>query len=203
MGVTVKVDGDNIRRAYVASVDFGLSVVNLNMSTAPEAEGNSDTGFSGGHIAVSETLAVVTGKDSGHLWVLDINDPAFPSVVGELDTTYYTFNDVALHVKMSTTDKTMAVVAAAYDGILVVDLTYPQAPSVIGRYNTPGCAYAVALNTQGTLAYVADGSDGFKILSLDNPQSPTLVGQMPFATAIYKDIAVNRWACLPGKPSGR
>ena len=49
----------------------------------------------------------------------------------------------------------------------------------------------MALNTEGTLPYVADGTDGFKILSLSNPQTPTLTGKMLFATAIYKDIAVN------------
>ena len=97
----------------------------------------------------------------------------------------------------------MAVVAAgAPGGIKVVDLTNPAAPSIIGTYDTPGSAYAVALNSTGTLAYVADGSQGLKILSLSNPRSPTLAGSLS-TYGSWTDVAVQGGtACLVNQLAG-
>ena len=87
MDVVTKVDEDGIKRAYLASGVFGLSSVNVNSPTAPKVDGASDTIFSGGKIAASGSLSVVTGKNEAgmaHLWVLDISDPVYPKLDGEL-----------------------------------------------------------------------------------------------------------------------
>ena len=47
-------------------------------------------------------------------------------------------------------------------------------PVLLGTYDTPGNARAVAIS--GTVAYVADGASGLMILNVTNPASPTLLG---------------------------
>jgi len=194
MDVLTKVDDDGIKRAYLASGVFGLSAVNVNNTSAPKVEGASDIIFAGEHIAASSSLSVVTGEDDAgmaHLWVLDISDPVYPKLDGELDTTLTDFYDVALNSTAS-----MAVVAAGSQGIRVVDLTNPAAPSVIGSYDTPGSARGVALNSTGTLAYVADFY-GLQILSLANPRAPSLVGSLNNSYYSWVDVAVSGGiACL-------
>ena len=118
--------------AYVAASGEGLKIYRVASAPVPEATLNDN--FTGARTAVDGNLAVVAGHnlitDRAQLKTVNISNPAATFVLwdGDIDTTYYTFNDVALHVKMSTTDKTMAVVAAAYDGILVVNLTYLKHP---------------------------------------------------------------------------
>src|SRR5207245_1717201 len=130
--------------------------------TAPFIIGSSDVPFFGHSIAVSGTRAVVGGRTEAglaHLWVLDLSVPTAPTVLGELATTapVTTSGTGYMGIALNSTG-TRAVMALGSTGIWVVDLTNPAAPSFQGAYNTPGTAYAVALNSAGTLAYVADGS---------------------------------------------
>ena len=84
----------------------------------------------------------------------------------------------------------MAVVAAGGQGVQVIDLSNPVAPSVIGSYNTPGSARGVALNSAGTLAYVADFYS-LQIISLSNPRAPSLVGSLSWSSGGWIDVAVS------------
>jgi hypothetical protein len=199
--VTVKTDADGNKRAYLSSAVSGLSVINVNTPSAPETEGNSDTLFSGDNIAASGALAVITNKIQKKLWVADISEPASPAVVGEFAMSQSTY-DVALHTKQSTTDITMAVVAAGLSGIQVIDLSTPAYPAVIGTYNTPGNAYAVALNSAGTIAYVADGT-GLRIVSLSNPSAPSLLGNLNISFGVWIDVAVSgNIVCMANQQGG-
>ena len=204
MDVAAKTDADGIKRAYVASQEFGFSVIDVSSATAPVIENISDKLFSGEYIAASGALAVVTGKLPGEttkrLWAAKLNNAARPFVVGELTTSgTLVINDVALHIKGSATDITMAVVAAGSQGIKVIDLTNcmnltsppitPIVPPVIGTYDTSGNAYAVALNSTGTIAYVADGN-GLRIVSLSNPRAPSLLASLSIGS-VLTDVAVS------------
>ncbi len=183
-------------KAFIASKIFGLSTLDVVIPADPLLLGSADIPFSGKNISISGTLAVITGADStgkAHLWVVDISDEAYPSVLGELATSMPAFWDVALN-----STATMAVVAAGTQGILVVDLNNPAAPTVIGTYDTPGTAYGVALNSNSTIAYVADGTEGLKILSLSNPRSPALLGSLRLSGLCWNDVELygTTVACL-------
>jgi hypothetical protein len=172
-------------RAYVASDPFGLSVVDVTNSAAPKIVGASDVPFNGQSIAVRGTRAVVVGNVGGmaHLWVLDLTVPAKPVVLGELATTVpFTVTGTGYMGVALNSTATRAVMAVGNTGIYIVDLTNPAAPSVMGSYNTPGTAFAVALDSTGTLAYVADGSLGhLQIVNLANPSAPSLAGSLTTA----------------------
>ena len=58
--------------------------------------------------------------------------------------------------------------------LLILDITNPAAPNVVGRYDTPGSACGVTV--VGHLAYVAGGAAGLEIFDIANPAAPTLVG---------------------------
>jgi hypothetical protein len=67
-----------------------------------------------------------------------------------------------------------AYVADIANGLLVIDITNPTAPTEVGFYDTPGEAYGVALS--GDYAYVGDGSSGLRVIDISNPTAPVEVG---------------------------
>ena len=171
---------------YVASREYGLSVVDVSVPSAPAMLGVSEGSFAGSHVAVGGTHAVVTGAVGGvaHLWVLDVTATAAPRVMGELAAgPNVGFTDVAVNGT-----GTLAVAAVGGVGIWVIDLTNPAAPVLRATYATGGTAYGVALNSTGTLAYVANVGS-VQIVSLSNPSAPSLVGSLAIS-GVFRDIAV-------------
>ncbi len=68
----------------------------------------------------------------------------------------------------------LAYVAAAEAGLVILDVTDPTAPVVVGSVDTPGWAFGV--DVVGGLAYVGDGPAGFRIVDVSDPAAPTLRG---------------------------
>jgi hypothetical protein len=121
---------------------------------------------------------------------MNSTDPKNPGIVGQLSTTTPIYDASAFKDVALTSDGTIAVVASGLQGIRVIDVSVPSAPTQIGSYNTPGTAYGVTLNSAGTIAYVADGSSGLQILSLSNPRSPALLGSKTVSGTTMKDVAL-------------
>ena len=133
-------------------------------------------------LAVAGTTAVVVGSDTTSstalLEILDVSTPSQPVVRGTLrNATVPFFTGAALNGA-----GTQAVVSLGSAGIWVIDVA---SASVLGSYDTPGTANAVALNpvTQGsyapgTLAYVADGAQGLRVLDISHPAQPLSVGSL-------------------------
>ena len=67
-----------------------------------------------------------------------------------------------------------AFVADEVDGLVVIDISDPSAPTRMGAYDTPG--YAKDVDVVGSYAYVADGSAGLRIIDVSHPVTPTEVG---------------------------
>jgi hypothetical protein len=147
--------------------------------------------FASRHVAVAGTVTVVAGSDlatnTARLQVIDAADPTAPRIASEMPTSVVAgttsgFLDIA-------TVGSRAVTAMGSAGIWVVDVSMTSTPIVRGTYDTPGVAYAVALNSAGTIAYVADGLQGLKIVSVSTPTAPTLLGSLA-VSGIQQDIAV-------------
>jgi len=94
-------------------------------------------------------LVYVADADGG-LVVVDIADPAAPSVVGRLD--------VPGSVKDLELAGDRAVLAAGGAGIALVSLADPRAPVLVEMEGTPGSALGVALGNAGAV-YVSDWND--------------------------------------------
>ncbi len=69
-----------------------------------------------------------------------------------------------------------AYVAHGNDGLLVLDISDPTSPTVVGGVDTSGIAYNV--HVSGSYAYVASGSGGLQIVDISDPESPTIVSSV-------------------------
>jgi len=67
-----------------------------------------------------------------------------------------------------------AYVADGSNGLVIVDVTNPEAPTLKGSYDTAGTSWGVAV--AGNYAYVADWDNGLVVIDISDPEAPTLKG---------------------------
>ncbi len=126
-------------------------------------------------------LAVSGNNDGSGLQIVDVSNPAAPSLLGSsstpsLDSAYGVFvKDSKAYVAHG--------VGSLYNnpGLHILDVSNPAAPLVLGRYDTPARAKSVYVS--GSTAYVsAYSSDnqyldsGLYIIDVSNPAAPSLLG---------------------------
>lgn len=155
--------------AYVASGEFGLSVVDVSVPGEPQVLGASLPPFYGERVAVSGSLAVVTSNSNG-MNVVDVSNPYAPVTVGAMSGI---FRGAAVSGSLAYLMQTVPGNPATVD-LVVVDLSVPSDPVIVGR-TTIGYE-ANDIKIVGSLAYIAAGSNGLKIADLTSPTSPKMVG---------------------------
>lgn len=101
------------------------------------------------------------------LIVLNITDPARPTVVGQTSVLPGVIHSLAVV-------GSHAYIAAGLAGLRVIDIADPTAPTEIGFYDTPGDTWGVAVGEDRV--YVADGYAGLRIINVANPVAPVLIG---------------------------
>jgi hypothetical protein len=95
-----------------------------------------------------------------NLLVMNVSDPAHPSVVGQLR--------VLDGVVRSLTVVGNAIYAGVgYAGLRVISIAAPAKPQVVGGIDTPGFSWNVRV--VGNYAYIADGDQGLRIISIADP----------------------------------
>ncbi len=155
--------------AYVADDDHGLQIVETgHMTITGSWEGTGKAGS----VAVVDTTAYVGDSEEGLFLVdVDLSDPSNPSELGHLETPG--------HAEQVVVSGDYAYVADGPAGLVIVDVSDADAPVTVGRCDTPGWAYDVALGTTpgGPVAYVADGSQGFTVVDIATPANPVSLGQ--------------------------
>ncbi len=70
----------------------------------------------------------------------------------------------------------VAYVTADPEGLAIIDISDPENPFILGRYDTPGVAKDVRV--QNGVAYVADGANGLMIIGVNNPAVPNLLARL-------------------------
>ncbi|KKQ26891.1 MAG: hypothetical protein US42_C0019G0001, partial [Candidatus Magasanikbacteria bacterium GW2011_GWC2_37_14] len=108
-----------------------------------------------------------TGGSSG-LQIIDISNPASPSLVGS-----YTTASSALKVYVS---GKYAYVAEGDAGLQIMDISNPASPSLVGTYDAPPSDSINGVYVSGKYAYVSINSYGLQIIDISNPSLPNLVG---------------------------
>jgi len=156
--------------AYVGQGQH-LVVLDISNPSQPFELGRIHTIDITSDIKISGSYAYVT-SDNGGLVIVDISDPAAPTLAGSYDTGY------ALGVAVSSN---YAYVADDENGLVIIDISNPAAPTLAGSYDTAGYAKGVAVS--GNYAYVADHHNGLVIIDISNPAVPTLAGS--YDTAGY------------------
>ena len=74
-----------------------------------------------------------------------------------------------------------AFIADGADGLRIVDVGDPQAPTVVGHCDTPGMASDVSVCWP--YAFVADGDAGLQVVDVSDPAHPAIVTSLQLAAA--------------------
>lgn len=160
------------------------------------AEESLPTRFGSQRIEVSGSLGVVAeGACGGNDWgeycnggidVLDVPASGPPAIVGglELDGPVQSAAILGTYAYL------------AYQGVLVVDLSDPTAPSIVGSVAEP----ANDLTVHGSHLYVA--GSGLTILDLSNPSSPAFIGHVDIAGFPNRVVVAGTVAYIADGDSG-
>lgn len=170
--------------AYVCC-DAGLVVVDLNDPKHPKITSVVDEDIHHPHSVTAQfRYAFVT--DEHGVSVLDITHPEKPHPVHHVPVE----DAHSIYVA-----RTYAYVAAGHSGLVIIDVTNPEAAFVDQVYTAGGCindAHDVQLGiTNASLfAYVADGKNGLRVVQLTSPEIPGNDGfsprPVPYLVATYK-----------------
>ena len=116
--------------------------------------------------------------DAEGLKVVDVTEPRRPRVIHAATIPLSDAHRVFVA-------RTYAYVAAGKDGLVIVDVERPEAPSVMVKYDAEGRLtdardVIVATTNASLFAYVADGVNGLKVLQLTSPElQPKFYGFSP------------------------
>jgi hypothetical protein len=163
--VGVAVSGAHV---YVGDSGSGLVVVDVTVPESPQVVGSAATPGSAGDVSVSDTCAYVCYGPAGGLAMIDVSDPRFPRLIGQVGLT-----DIeSMGAKGVALAGTIACVGTGLTGLQLIDVTNPRTASVLGEVDISGSGLAIA----GAHAYVADYGDGLQVVDIGDPTDPRVVG---------------------------
>ena len=175
----IEVDGEKV---FVMEGGTGgkLRIFNISDPTNPIELGSRTTDGASA-IAVADTLAFLTGDDSG-LSVLDISDPAQPYPVG-----YYS-NYGGADIKISGTH---AYIARVSYGLLILDISDPSNPvNVSDSYPFDG----VSIELINELAIIAGHDNSYnyllRMIDISDPQNQVMIGELSLPVSI-SDLSIS------------
>jgi len=160
--------------AYITT-DAGLVVLDLDKPDAPKVTAQ---------IALNDARA--SAVQFRYLWVTDVEGVKLFNItnlrepIAVPDATMVLANARKLYLA-----RTYAYVAAKQDGLVILDITNPEAPVEYMRYNAGGTLsdaedVVVGSTNASLFAYVADGRNGMKVVQLTSPESqPKFYGFSP------------------------
>lgn len=129
-------------------------------------------------VSVAQQFRYLFVTDEDGLKTIDITDPKNAFVVpGSLVAM-----DTANHLFVA---RTFAYVAAGKEGLMIVDITHPEKPSMYQRFDADkkikdAKDVVVATTNASLFAYIADGVGGLKVVQLTSPESqPRFYGFSP------------------------
>jgi len=124
------------------------------------------------------------------LCIYDVSDPVNPKNVSKLayeERELYFISGVGIHVVGD-----YAYIADDYAGLIIVDISNPEKPEEVGRYESVLFEGNVnSVYVKGSYAYVAAWKHGLEIIDVSTPTNPTKIGGImdtgmyPRATGVY------------------
>jgi len=157
------IEGDH---AYVV-LQTGLAVYDVSDPEAPTPVGS--LAIDPGRLAVSGGFAYLVGGWPGTLSVVDVSAPAAPALVTSYEIAYDNFNGIAVFGNR-------VYLPSVFEGVFIVDVSNPAAPSLLGVMDTPAGPRDVAV--VGSIAYVAFNDSGVHAFDLADPASPVEVARI-------------------------
>jgi hypothetical protein len=178
-----------------------LSNVASSTTTAnwltPLLAGNLD--LSGTHDGIKIQVVgnyayVVRGTGSPNFQIINISNPAAPSLTGSLNLTSSANNIYVLG--------NYAYVASSDTAgeLKIINITNPAAPVLTGTYNAPGTSAAGnGIFVNGTTAYLVRTTSSDKelyIVNVTTPASPVALGSLELAATAYDVVVSGSYAYI-------
>ncbi|MGE0086447.1 MAG: carboxypeptidase regulatory-like domain-containing protein [Desulfococcaceae bacterium] len=143
-------------------------------------------------VAVKNTTVYIAGIYFGgrrtypvfnDLYVVNVQDPANPAIIGSVNETCVTTNKCLPRI---TVEGTKAHVTCG-GSLQIIDVSNPTTPEIMGSEDT--LTYCVSgVTVEGTTAYVADAK-GLQIINVAVPTAPTIIGSVDMPGA--NDVTVS------------
>jgi hypothetical protein len=192
---------------YALNFNNGMVIFDLSNPAEPKNIGTFD--FDGTYLwsikIAGQYLYMTSGEEGSKLQILDISNPAKPTLKGnyipEEDTAgFYTLYDVEVK------DNYAYVVFHYYDDILwdlvgrmhVLDISDPGNPTFIGKYTDLISPLSIA--AVGNILYIADSSLGLVLVDTSDPANPKKTTSNPDKEA-SKVVVHGNHAYLSNKAS--
>lgn len=158
-----------IKDGYIYTVDHsaGLKIYDISNAVTPTLSGKiaASSLESSNLAAVRGSYAYVFTWFYKEMYIYDISDPTHP-VEKRIQNMGVITNDIKL-------SGNYAYLAASDSGLIVMDISNPFTPVVVGNCPT---SLARGVYVNGNYAYIAGDNGGFYIIDISNPASPTQVG---------------------------
>ena len=158
---------------YLTHVDTGLTIVDGTNPAALEWIGTNE-GVDLGHMSQWEDRLYVANQ-SGIVQVMDISDRSNPVPVGAIE-------ELGTPWRLATTESALYI-ADSLDGLVTVDLSDPDLPTVADTISVPGIQ-DVAVS--GQLLVAAAGIRGAILYDLSHPLQPRQIGQLRYGSAVLR-----------------
>lgn len=133
-------------------------------------------------VAASEDL-VFFGSGI-HLMVAEVRAEGEIAILAELELP-----DIVSEIEVR---DGIAYIAASSSGLLLVDVTEPTSPVLVGGLDTPGNALRVALD--GDLALIADHRGGLRLVDIGDPEDPREISSMDFSRPVDEAVPIGGYA---------
>ena len=112
--------------------------------------------------------------------IVDLSDIYNPVQVGGLATE---------PIKSAKVVRGTAYIAASNGGLKIIDVSTPEAPSLLGEFPTPG--HAVGVDVDMYHVFVADDSGVLSIVDASDPTAPSLLSTLSFTSGLNSVCVYN------------
>jgi hypothetical protein len=166
--------------AYLADGSAGLQIIDIANPLMPQWVGAA--AFDGATcVAVSGSYAFVAGPWDRNIHVYDVSTPQSPQEICQVSMGLSTW------ITGLTTQGDYVYVSTLENALVILDISDPVHPVIIGTCYIPGMGWNVAVD--GNVAYVASDYSGLQIVDVTNPSTPVPMGGYPTSTKAT-DVAV-------------
>ena len=173
--------------AYIAGDFPGVFVLDVSDPANPCEVGNCEPGALVSDVALSGNhVFAPNGQGAGginQLTVVNIEEPTDPTIVANLAVE----NGHPWGIDIV---DSLAYVVDVYRGLLVIDISDPLEPALLGVCSLPlALAILCDLDVSGDYAYVANAYSGLRVIDITDPTDPHEVGYC-ITPGDARDVAV-------------
>jgi len=181
---------------YVACGAVGLYIMDVSNPSEPVEVGRATPGWSSS-VAVQGNYAYLADPWDGprphynSLMIIDVSDPAAPTLLTEFDVGLDGASDVAVRGDY-------VYQACMSDGLNIIDVSNPAEPFIVGVFDQQ---YGEATNIElfGNYAFLSYNLLGMRVLDISDPTNPYQVGFFDSPGHAYKTVRFGDYVCLADK----